>query len=143
MSKLANTSILLLGVTLLLQLAGIPTGLQSLFNLVGLNIGSSGLTGFSGQSSTFAQGIIGVGGLFALAGAAGIIGGLLTRCSFEWAVLAAYASGIVIIFIATFVSIINYAASMDGWIRNSVIFVYGLLGVAFIWGVMDWVFNRE
>jgi hypothetical protein len=140
MSKLASMSMLLLGVTVLLQLAGIPTGLSPLFSYAGFEMNDSGLTGFSGGLSDYAIAIIAV---FGAAGAAGIVIGYFTKSSLEWALLSLYATGIALMFISTFVSIINYAAGMDDWIRNAVILIYGLFGAGFIWGVMDWVFGRE
>jgi len=140
MSKVSNMLFLMLGITALLQLAGIPTGLAWLFDYVGLTSTSNGFTGFTGNLSAFWIAILVI---FGAASATGIIIGYFTKSSFEWAVLSLYAIPIAIIFISTFVSIINYAAGMDDWIRNAVILIYGLLGIGFLWGLLEWTFGRE
>ena len=140
MSKVANMAFILLGITLLLQLAGIPTGLGWLFNYIGLTSNSTGLIGFSGSLSPIWIALLVI---FGAASATGILIGYFTKSAFEWSVLALYAIPIAILFVSTFVSISNYAAGMDDWIRNIVITIYGLLGFGFLWGLLDWVFGRE
>lgn len=135
MSKVWNMILVLTGVTLLMKIAGIPTGLDWLFDFLGLT--SSGFTG--SQSGLWIK----IGLLLAASVGVAVVVGFFTKASFEWMIVAPFATGTAYIFISTFVSIINYASNFDSWISYTMISIYGILGIGFMWGLLEWVFNRQ
>ena len=136
MSKVWNMMILIVGTTLLLKLAGLPIGLDWLFTWVGFNTN----TAFWASNSAF---WIVIAAFFASATAAGIIIGFFTKASMEWAILAPFASATMITFAGVFVAIVNYANTMDSWVAYLVLALYGIMGLGFVFALVEWVFNRS
>ena len=134
MSKVWNTMLLILGTTFLLKLGGVPIGLDWLFSYIGL-----GATSWAKESSFWND----IFKLFTTAGAAGIVIGFFTKASFEWAVLAPFASATLITFAGAFLAIINYANNFDSWIAYLILTIYGIMGATFIFSLVEWVFNRS
>ena len=113
-----------LGLITFLRFAGIPTGADALFNLVGVGFDSSGNVG---NVTTTASGFFNVlfqdtgstlGILTLLAGTAGgIIAGLFTRAKPENLILLPLITTTLVLFLMTTVSIMQYTISLgQAWI---------------------------
>lgn len=133
MTKVWTLTVTIIGLLVLLNLAGIPTGGGDIINFVGL-----------GQSNQFVLSglVIELGVIIGLVGGvSGIILGFFTKNSFDYVFLAAF-EGTLIYLAGAFVSIINYAQGFDSWIANLVYIILGILYVSYILAILEFTFNR-
>ena len=136
MSKVWTMMMMTIGTTLLLQLAGLGV-ITGILSFVGIDFTNSGMTF---NTATLITKIIILLGTSAAAGAAI---GFFTGATFEWMILAPFAAGTISIFVSVFTSLINKANTYDSWIYTVVFVVYGMMAFGFIWGFLEWVFNRQ
>ncbi len=118
-----------LGLVTFLRLAGLPTGADSLFNLVGVTFDSSGNVGnitttTSSFFNTLFQDTGTTKGILALiAGAtAGVIAGLFTRAKPENLILLPLITTTLVLFLMTTVSIMQYTVSLgQAWVSAIIV----------------------
>ncbi len=131
MAKVWKYVFITLGLVTLLRLAGLPTGADSLFNLVGLGFNSSGDIGnvTTSTSAFFTVLFQDTGsslGIFALIVGAtgGIIAGLFTRAKPENLILLPLITTTLVLFVMTTVSIMQYSISLGQTWVTSIIVVF-------------------
>lgn len=117
MAKVHTYLIFCVGLMLLLKWFGIPTAIDSLLVFLGIADGVNNVT-----TSTF---YVTITTIFAASAVGGIIIGFLTKTSPEVYIRAPLVAGLVI-FVGTFISVINYANS------NSPVWVAYLASAIFI-----------
>lgn len=105
MSKVFTYAILSVGMMLIMNIMGIPTGVTTILSWVGLANPTQSI-----DTSLFFTAIVAV---FAATAITGIIIGTLTRSSPESYIIAPLVSGLVV-FVGTFTSIINYTQTSTG-----------------------------
>lgn len=135
MGKVWTYITITIGLTFILKLGGIPTGIDWILTLVGFNT-----TGTAVNNSLFYAAII---ALFAVSTGASIVIGAFGRSAPEYALLAPFASANLVVFLSTFVAVINYTSSFENWFRYPILVVFGVLAVGFIFALVEWVFGRE
>ncbi|UCD20936.1 MAG: hypothetical protein JSW08_00090 [archaeon] len=97
--------VLSVGLVLLLQLAGIPTGANTILSWIGIDTSASGIS-----LSSF---LLTIGAIFALGTGAGIAISYFTKSPSEsWVVATGLAPSVLTLVVLTFVSIINYTKEM-------------------------------
>jgi hypothetical protein len=133
MSKFANINIVLLGVIILLQFGGILTANDTLLARIGF-------TSSNYLTSYFYLAII---ALFSFSATAGISMGLMGRTSWDWAILSFYAVPILVIFLGAAPSIIEYSHGLSSWVYNLIRILFGVVTIAYIFSLAEWVFNRQ
>lgn len=105
MSKVFTYAILSVGMMLIMNIMGIPTGVNTILSWIGLANPTQSI-----DTSLFFTAIIAV---FAATTVTGIIIGTLTRSSPESYIIAPLVAGLVV-FVGTFTAIINYASASTG-----------------------------
>lgn len=137
MAKLWTYLTIMIGITALLTLAGIDTGLGWFLNIVGMGSGSAS---FSTSSLLIAIGLVLASA--GVVGAGGIFLGFFTMIPFEYVFLAPFATGTLIAFIGVFTAVINYANGFPGWIYYPIWIIFGVLAIGYAMAAIEWVFNR-
>lgn len=126
MSKVFTYAILSVGMMLIMNIMGIPTGVTTILSWVGLANPTQAI-----DTSLFFTAIIAV---FAATAITGIIIGTLTRSSPESYIIAPLVSGLVV-FVGTFTSVINYASASTGNDWASKVILVLLAPVAIGYGI--------
>lgn len=134
MEKVWTYVMLSVGLALIMNLAGIPTGLDWLLSSVGLSTSGSTV-----NLSTF---FIAIVALFTLATGGAFIIGFFGRSAPEYSFLAPFASVSVLIFVTTFISVVNYMQSQQSYFFYPILVIFGVLSVGFIFAIVEWVFGR-
>jgi hypothetical protein len=143
MGKVWTYVVMSMGMIMLLQFAGIDTGMSSqLFNLTGVNFDGSNLenttTSASGMFSALfdlAGEVIAGGGILGklAAGGAVIAIGFFSRGRLENIILLPFITGTLVLFISAMVSITNHAISLGvPWIAAVIAMVFVPFTVGFI-----------
>jgi hypothetical protein len=129
MAKAWKYIVVTLGLILILRLAGLPTGADPLFRLIGVSFDSVGnfenvtttATGFYDvlfKNTGDVQGIL----ITIVAATAGVIAGLLTRAKPENLILLPLITTTLVLFLMTTVSIMNYAIALgQTWIAAIIV----------------------
>ena len=126
MSKVFTYAILSVGMMLIMNIMGIPTGVTTILSWVGLADPNQAI-----DTSLFFTAILAV---FAATAITGIIIGTLTRSSPESYLLAPLVGGLVV-FVGTFTSVINYASTTTGNDWSSKVILVILAPVAIGYGI--------
>ena|SRR3990167_7648378 len=132
--KLWNYVFLSVTIAIVLEMAGIPTGLSGIFDLIGFSFegGASEMT--DAQIWTSILGSAGI--LIALVGTVGfVIAGLITRAIPENYILLPFLTGTLVMFIQTFTAVINYAKSPEiggGWVYAVIAIIFVPIAIGFI-----------
>lgn len=105
MSKVFTYAMLSVGMMLILNIMGIPTGVTTILSWVGLANPTQAI-----DTSLFFGAIATV---FAVSTVTGIVVGLFTRASPESYIASALCGGL-LVFLGTFTAIINYASASSG-----------------------------
>ena len=105
MSKVFTYAILSVGMMLIMNAMGIPTGVTTILSWIGLANPTQSI-----DTSLF---FLAISGIFATSLVTGIVVGLFTRASPESYIASALCGGL-IVFLGTFTSIINYAQTSTG-----------------------------
>lgn len=127
--KVWKYMVITIGLILILKLAGLPTGADPLFRLMGVSFDAAG--NFQNVETTAAgfydvlfnnvgdlQGIL----ITIVAAVAGVIAGLLTRAKPENLILLPLITTTLVLFLMTTVSIMNYAISLgQTWVAGIII----------------------
>lgn len=133
MAKVWNYIIITTGLVLLFQLAGIPTGAQTLLNFVGLGTSSAEL-----NTSSFWDAIFGPTGILIAAVVVGIFVGFLTRGHPENFIIYPLIGGSLALYLSSLQSIINYTVSnAPVWVSTIVLIVLGTLGVGYLLALVE------
>ena len=128
------------GLIFILKLAGLPTGADPIFRVLGITFDSAGnLFGFNFSGSAFFNNLFqSTGAALGTLVTAGIIGaaviaGLFTRAKPENIIMLTFSTTILILFIATGISIINYSISLGhAWVSAIIAFLLLPFTVGFI-----------
>lgn len=123
-----------------LGFAGLPTGVESIFNLLSITFdGAGNIIGFNFSTSSFFNNLFkNVGAVLGSLVGIGIIGGavvagLLTRAKPENLIILTFTTTVLILFVATGVSIITYAISLGtSWVAAVISFLFIPWTVGFI-----------
>lgn len=134
MAKLWTFSTMAVGMLFLLRIMGIPTGVDWLLTFVGYSDGNIV------NNSLFYTAVI---ALLALSTGASIIIGVFGRTAPEYAVLAPFATGSLIVFAATFVAIANYMSNFGEWLYYPVLGIMLVYGVGFLYATVAYVFGGD
>lgn len=134
MAKVWTYITVMLGMTFLLKLAGIPTGLDWLFNYFGFGSGEAI------NNSTF---YIRLGASLAVIGVATLVATAFGRTAPEYVIKAPFVVANILIFIATFVSITNYMSNFSSWLYWPIFMIMFVFGVGFLWAAYSSVFEGD
>src|SRR3990167_7692001 len=138
--KLWNYVFLSVTIAIVLEMAGIPTGLSGIFDLIGFSFegGASEMT--DAQIWTSILGSAGI--LIALVGTLGfVIAGLITRAIPENYILLPFLTGTLIMFIQTFVAVINEvkgAVGASDWVYAVVAIIFVPITIGFVVASAEW-----
>jgi len=149
--KLWNYMVMVTLLAILLDLAGINTGMSQILNLIGLHLENIGATCLKEGTckiwdlsiSTFLDSIFprtGSSITAILAGliAGGAIVGTFFRLPIENIFGVSFISGVTYIYIKTFSGIVNYTSSYPNWVSFTAITFIVSLGIGYIHSVFDW-----
>jgi len=128
------------GLMLFLAFAGLPTGAESIFNLLSITFdGAGNIAGFNFSTSTFFNNLFkNVGTVLGSLIGIGIIGGavvagLLTRSKPENLITLTFITTVLILFVATGISIVTYSISLGTtWVAAIISFLFIPWTVGFI-----------
>ena len=135
MSKVWTFMGIIIATAFLLKFAGIDNGLSSFLVNVGLST-----TGTTLGMNNFLFAIVGV---FSVVLVGTAVAGLISGSAPDFLFLAPFAAATLISFIGIFTTITNYPFSTEFYfIRYIVLFIWGLLGFMFTFGLIEWVFGR-
>lgn len=145
--KLGGWLVMLSAMVIFLTIMGIPTGLTSIFNFMGLNISpiTSSITSLDTESSTFWDYLFKDGvGILVLLGVAGtILIGLFGKGYDTSLVYAPFIVSMALIYIGLFASVFDYIKLIGvGWMTTLVGFVLALLGIGFLMACADYFGGR-
>lgn len=130
-----NFVLIITGLSLFLQLAGIQTGFAGLFSILGITTNSQGVSDFGLTTSIFYTTIL---GLLTAATVGGAILSFFTRASPENYVIIPIVAAVLVIYIGDIQSIISYAAQYGGWVSAIGVLILAPLGVGFAFGLLDY-----
>lgn len=148
--KLWNYVVMITFLSILLEMAGISSGFDDIFRLIGLNLDNIGnecienatcrvwdfsISKFLG--SLFSKEGLDIGILTALT-LGGVVAGLLYRAPIEKVVSIPFITGTVYLYIKVFANIVNYSASYSSWVVYTIVALMVPLGVGFAYSVFDW-----
>lgn len=129
MARVFTFLILATGMMLLFTMAGVPTAVNSILDWLGLTA--------TGQNVSASQFFIAIGAVFALATVSGIIIGTFSRASPESYILAPLCAAL-LIFVGTFVSVINYTQSNSpGWIAGLMLLLFGPIVIGYVLSLVE------
>lgn len=122
------------GLIFILKLAGLPTGADPVFNVLGITFDAAGnLFGFNLSGSAFFNNLFqstgdALGSLTSLTAGgllgAAVIAGLLTRGKPENLIMLTFSTTILILFLATSISIITYSIGLgEAWVTSILAFL--------------------
>ncbi|HEC39998.1 hypothetical protein LCGC14_0509430 [marine sediment metagenome] len=129
MAKVWKYVVITIGLILILRLAGLPTGADPLFRLMGVSFNAAGnfenvTTTASGFYDVLFQNVGDLQGILItiVAATAGVIAGLLTRAKPENLILLPLITTTLVLFLMTTVSIMNYAISLgQTWVAGIIV----------------------
>jgi hypothetical protein len=123
--KVYNYMLMIVGMLLLLDFAGIPVEINLLSSLgIGTNF-------FSFGTSPFWNFIFGTTGKLIIIAGAAIIIGTLARSQVENYLVLAIMVGVIIAFVGAFKSVIDYTLTIGGWVSAITILLLAPLAVGF------------
>lgn len=134
MAKLWTYITMMVGVTFLLKIAGIPTGIDWILTFIGYSNGNVV------NNSTFYTAVI---ALFAISTGASIIIGSFGRTAPEYAILAPFATANLVVFAATFIAIANYMSNFGSWLYYPVLGIMLVYGIGFLFATVSYVFGGD
>lgn len=134
MAKLWTYVTLMVGLTFLLKIAGIPTGVDWFLSFIGYS------DGLIANNSTFYIAIV---VLFAFSVGASIVIGAFGRTAPEYSLLAPFATANFIVFVGTFISIANYMSNFGTWLHYPILAIMLVFGVGFLITTISYVFGRD
>lgn len=126
MSKVFTYALLSVGMMLIMNIMGIPTGVTTLLSWIGLADSNQAI-----DTSLF---FLAIAGVFTASAFTGIVVGLFTRASPESYIISALCGGL-LVFLGTFTAVINYASTNTGNDFYSKIILVILAPVAIGYGI--------
>lgn len=133
MAKVWTYLTVMLGLTLLMKWAGIPTGLDWILNFYGF--GDTAIN----NSTFYTRMLVSIG----LITFASIVIGALGRTAPEYAIIAPFAAINVFVLISTFYSVIAYTSNFDTWISYPIRAVMSIFGIGYVWALFSYIFGRD
>lgn len=133
MAKVWTYMIIMLGTILLMNLAGLPTGVDYILNFFGLST-----NGTTVSTAAFA---IAIAALFVISTGSSIVIGFFGGTAPEYAQKAPFAGASLIVLLSTFAAIINYGKTFETWVYYPILFIVGLFSIGFIFALVEWVFG--
>jgi len=121
------------GLALLMNLAGIPTGSDFILTETGLLDNSVNNSSFYSEILTILLGI----------GLGTIIIGLFGRVSPEYLIKASVATSTGLLFISVYTGIIMYMNSFEKWLYYPILALLGVLAVGYMWSLIEWVLGGD
>lgn len=122
MAKVYGFVVLSVLMMLVMNLAGIPTGVNSILEWVGITS--------EGQDISNSQFFAAIAAIFATSALTGIIVGFFTRASPESFIAAGF-TGLLTVFIGTFISVINYAEQTGDVFYNIILVVLAPITIGY------------
>lgn len=156
--NIANYTFIVITLMLFMQFAGVPTGLNSIFNYFGIGFSPSdnSLTSFNGtayissgdtsQSNSFWDYIFNNGtGLIAGLVAAGIAAGLFISGRADIAINASIASGVLVLFLPTLVFFTGYAIAnnFSSWATGIIAMIFIPLTVGYVIALFKYITGAQ
>ena len=138
--KVYNYIVITLGILILMQLAGLPTGaMDKIFDIFGLTFTEEGFTTASFSASDFFNAIFSIEGILAaLALGGAVLIGILSRTSPENFIILPFITGTLALFLSGFISIMNYSiANHQIWISSIILMIFAPLTVGFILSLVE------
>ena len=134
MARVYSYAMLSVGIVLVLDLIGIPTGMDSISNFLALATGELSFSEFFNNLFSISSGI-----LLATVGA-GIIIGIIARAQLENIILLPFLTGPLALLLGTFVRLIqNFSsATYPAWASNVLLVLMGMIGVGYIVSLAEW-----
>lgn len=130
--KAFNYSLMILGMLLLLEFAGLSMG-TNILSIVGLGTDSIGIS-----SANFFNFLFGSGGILALGAITGLIVGLYAKFSGENLIILPFITGVLSVFVQGLVGIVLYSiANYEPWISGIIILVLGPLSFGYIFSLVE------
>lgn len=130
--KVWNYIFICVTLVLVLAIGGISTGLDGILTLIGIDL----TEGSTGSTSPFRDAILGSAGI--LVGITlGIIIGGLTRTTPENYIILPFITGVLGLFVDTFIKIINYAKDLEPWIFGIVLIIFAPLMVGYYLAMVE------
>jgi len=146
--RLGGWMVMLTGLVLFLTLVGLPTGLTSILNSLGITINpvTAEITAIDIESSSFWSEIFGTTGILVAVigtGVGSVLVGLFGKGYDPSLVYAPFIVAVAAIFISTFWGIISYVMSFGQlWMTSIVGLMFGVLGVGFVMSCVDYFGGR-
>lgn len=129
--KVYNYVVTAIGIMLLLEMAGIQTGMSAILNVFGLGTNSANIQ----ESLFYSQ----IGIILSVTTVASIAISFFTRSSPENYILRPLVTGILVLFVATFANIMNYAlANYPAWIYSIVLLIFAPITIGYILALFEW-----
>lgn len=129
--KVWNYTFLAIGMMLLLQMAGLDNGFGAILSVFGIGISSVDI-----QNSFFYSQI---GIILAVTTLASIAISFFTRTSPENYILRPLITSVLVLFVGTFASIMQYSnANYPGWISYIIMLIFGPMTVGYILALFEW-----
>lgn len=129
MSKVFIYVVMCTGMMLLLNMMGVPTGVDSILNFLGVSI--------EGQTISLAQFTTTLLAIIASSAGVGIIVGLLTRSSPESFIAAPFVT-LLAVFIGTFASVVNYTSALSSWVFYVSILLFLPIAIGYGIALIEW-----
>lgn len=133
MAKIWTYVTVMVGLTFLLKIAGIPTGLDWLLDFFG------GGTSAVNSSGFYIAIIAGLG----IVTTATIVIGAFGRTAPEYAIKAPFAIANLALLISTFVSISSYMSNFSTWLFYPISSIMLVYSVGFVFALYTWVFEGD
>lgn len=128
--KVWNYVLISIGMILLLEMGGIPTGASGVLEFVGLSTNSADVNISGFYDAVLLMLAAGLGG--------GIIIGFFTRTSPENFIILPFIISTVVLFAGTFVSVLSYAlGNYAGWVSGILLLLLGPFSVGFIFALIE------
>lgn len=129
--------VIIAGLTVVFNLAGLPTGIGLLMERAGVDITNNP------ENITLSNLAITIGAILAAAGGVGIVAGLFGRSPSESFFMTTYAA-LLVSFVADIVVISNYAfATYDNWVGYVLLLILLPVGVGYMHSVVSWWGNKS
>lgn len=131
--RIFNYMILIIGLIAIFEMAGIPTGVSSTLDFVGIDT----TTGSTTTTSSLFNNIFGVTGILIGLGV-GIAVGFITKSQPENFIILPLITGSFVFFAGSFISIINYSVATHAlWVSSVIILILGVLSVGYLISLVE------
>lgn len=141
--KVWNYIMLLTGMIILFEIAGINTGMANLLSTFGVQGLGTGSLYFAFSTSTFFNNIFSVTGILASVGVATAVIGAIRSSNPENYVILGFITSTLVLFVSAFVNIIAQANTYDNWVSVLVFALMAPLAVGYVLALVDYFRGRD